>query len=500
MNLPGQAYLAIFLLIGSLPAFANRPNVLIVVADDLGWGDLSSHGNREIETPHLDTLKEEGLSFEKFYSCPNGSTSSASLLTGRYHYRTGVVGERGSESVMYESETTLAELFRENGYETALFGRWHHGINWPHRAEAQGFAIHRDDDSRCEDAIAFTTEKRDAPFFCLLHFPYPRVEEKETSDDPEDQLDIVYERVAKLDSETGRLLAELDGSGIRENTIVIFLSDNGPDQFGETRGRYNNFFYGGKGSVHEGGVRVPCFVSWTGKIEAGSRFTRIVSLIDWFPTLAELCDLEADDRQLPLDGRSLGAVLRNGGTFEDWPNRVLFTSWTPPGYAIKKGSYAARTDRWVALRDERWRRDQSIVEKRSGWELYDLNTDPFQSHDMGDEHPFLLSELKADFMFWLDHTTDDGIGPIPTEFGHPEGPVVILESNPEKRWPISVIRPATYRVEATFSGNDQSCQIGAGEERIEMPGQTNLFLGEAVNEIRLLSGEVSSLRFTLEKE
>lgn len=471
---------------------AERPNVLIMIADDLAWGDLSANGNRDVETPHIDSLIGEGLKFDKFYTTPSGASSSASLLTGRYHYRTGCVGDAGPEAMMYGSEKTLGDIFGENDYRTGWFGRWHHGDNWPHNAAGQGFQFTGPDIAA---AIPFLETKSPEPFMGIVLLPAPRVEngEKLSADERSRK---VNEGIAFVDQKVGQLLELLKTAEQRKNTIVLFLSDNGPDQFGGTEGRYNGYFYGGKGSVHEGGIRVPCYVSWPGKIQEGSRFTRITSLIDWYPTFVELCELESETRQLPIDGKSLAPVLRNAGNSENWPNRIHFTSWTPEGYAVKEASVSVRTDRWLALRDPRWRRDKTILESRSGWELYDLKTDPFQSRDLGDEYPFLLSELKADYAFWIDHTTDDGIGPISTHIGHPEWPTVTLRPNQKMTWPIRVVTDGTYQIEAVFDDGTKPCEILVGNATYRLPGDHTIELNGDITDIKVTSGKVTTLKIT----
>lgn len=468
------------ILIGNLPA---QPNVLMIVADDLGWGDLSANGNRDVETPQLDALSETGLKFEKFYVCPNGSTTSASLLTGRYHYRTGVVGESGAEAMMYGSEKTIGEIFAENGYRTGYFGEWLHGENWPQNVTGQGFADFEG------SAVEFLQQDKPEPFLCLVKLSDPKLKSIKGLT-PEQRLAKVNQGIAKVDREVGELLNSI----ARENTIVIFLSDNGPDQFGKTEGRYNGYFYGGKGSVHEGGIRVPCFVSWPGKIEAGSRFTRISAHIDWYPTLIELCGLESKSRQLRIDGSSLAPVLLDAGNSENWPNRILFTSWTPPGYAIKKASVSVRTDRWVALRDPRWRRDESVVEQNSGWELYDLKTDPFQSREKSGELPFLLSELRADFSFWMDHTTDDGIGPLAIHIGHPQWPVVTFRPNPEMSWPVRIIEEGKYIVEVKFPEGENKCQLSFGDHIVNVSEPVEIDLTDNITSLKIEAGNIISLK------
>lgn len=456
----------------------EKPNVLMVIADDLGWGDLGSNGNQEIETPHLDRLGESGMNLEYFYVCPNGSATSASLLTGRYHYRTGVAGDSGTSAMMFGSENTLGELFGSNGYRTAYFGRWHHGENWPHNPTGQGFNRFGEDEDLTQQVISFCEEE--GPFFCMVKYPFPRLDEDEVSFPAPARDKRILEEVVTLDREVGQLIQALEEGGLREKTIVIFLSDNGPDLFGEREGRYNGYFFGGRGSVHEGGVRVPCFVSWKGVIEESSRFTRIVGVIDWFPTLMELCGLTLGSRQLGIDGVSLAKVLLSGGSREGWPNRILFTSWTPPGYDLKNASVAVRTDRWVAVRDPNWRRDDSVLERQNGWELYDLKGDPFARYEQGDAYPYLIRDLVADFSFWMDRTTDDGIGPIAIEVGHENWPEVRLVSNEESRWLIRVVGEGRFRVRADEPAKDG--RVRFGEKEVEMAGQP---------EIELVPGELT---------
>ena len=477
-----------------------RPNVLIIVADDLGWGDLASHGNREVKTPRLDAFAESGLRFDKFYACPTGAASLASLLTGRYHYRTGVCGDSGPAAVMFDDETTLGELFRDNGYSTAWFGNWRHGLNYPHNAIGQGFAEGKLGNFPTKEVTDWIGSRREKSWFCTVVFPWPKISGTTAKDcglelsGPESRLKEVHHLVAKLDAEAGKLI---DTASQNPDTIILFLSDNGPDQFGKTTGRYNQFLYGGKGSVHEGGVRIPCFVSWPGRIEAGSRFTRIASVIDWLPTFMEFCELKPPERFRKIDGISLGKMLQNGGSRDDWPNRILFTSWTPPGYQAKTASVAVRSDRWLALRDPRWRRDEKTAANRGGWELYDLRTDPFQKHDQGDEYPFLLSDLKADYLFWMDETTDDGLGPIPIHIGHAEWPVVSLPPNKEKTWPVRVVEPGLYQVEARFAGGKSKVRyrFKAGEREVE--GKGTIELSAKVSKVQLeTEGQLVEVRIT----
>ncbi|MCB1088483.1 MAG: sulfatase-like hydrolase/transferase, partial [Verrucomicrobiae bacterium] len=288
-----------------------------------------------------------------------------------------------------------------------------------------------------DEAISFMARESEAgkPFFCFL--PYPATHSSDSAADPlfdkyrardlDPNTAAAYAEFETLDSNVGRLVQWLDSRKLLDQTILWFLSDNGPALApDDASGRFNGHLRGGKGSVHEGGVRAPSFVVWPGKIPPDSKFRRITAHIDILPTLLDLCQASAV-RNTWIDGMSLSPALLTGGQPERWPNRILFTSWTPPGYDVRNASVAVRTDRWLALRDPRWRRTPPS-ETHSGWELYDLNADPHEWTDLSNDYPFLISDMRADFSRWMDETTDDGLGPVPTEIGHPEWPVVTLRA------------------------------------------------------------------------
>ena len=418
------------------------PHVVLVLAGDLGWGQLSAHGHRTISTPGLDQLATEGMDLEVFFANPEGGTSRAALLTGRYPYRSGVSGSSHGEATLPGFQITLAEILRDHGWKTALFGRWTSGANWPHCPQAQGFdhfegffgnppgilssisddVVPTDPTSLVERALSFldSSQLADQPSFTLLTLPSLVADASRTEE--------THQAIEELDRAMGTLQKALEEKGLADQTLIWFLADNGPRiPPGTEFGRENAFLRGGRTSVHEGGVRVPSLIRWPGRIPDGSTFSRITTLLDVFPTVLDVAGIDFRSLDLPrLDGLSLAPVFFSGGNPERWPNRVLLNSWTPPGYQTHKASVSVRTDRWLALRDPRWRRTETS-ENHSGWELYDLRADPYQRTDLADSYPYLLSDLRADFSRWLDHTTDDGLGPIPTEIGHPEWPIVTLD-------------------------------------------------------------------------
>jgi arylsulfatase A-like enzyme len=277
----------------------QKPNVLFIITDDQGWGDMRSHGNDIIETPVLDQLAKDGAEFERFYVSPLCAPTRASLLTGRYHLKTGTTSVSKGLEIMDTEETTMAEVFKANGYATGIFGKWHNGSHYPNRPTEQGFdefigfcAGHWTNyfdtkldsgyteiqskgfitDYLADKAIDFIDRKKDEPFFCYVPFNAPhgpfqvpdKYFDKYKAKGLDDRLAAIYGMVENVDDNIARLLAKLESEGLSENTIIVFMTDNGPNGI-----RYNGHMKGVKGHVDEGGVRVPAIIKWPGKIEAG---------------------------------------------------------------------------------------------------------------------------------------------------------------------------------------------------------------------------------------
>ena len=433
-------------------AAERAPNVLLVVADGMGWQDLPGHaGVGSNEMPALSRLTEEGMELLRFYACPQAAPTRASLLTGRYHYRTGVAGDEHGENVMHGYEITLAEVLRDNGYATANFGTWKNGRNWPSNAAGQGFETVVETEA-IDAAVEFISADREQAFFCLVSL---------ASGDP-----------AEIDDALGRLLDAVDGADAVANTIVFFTSDSGSVRGGGSGADDSALnlprFFGEAGSVHEAGVRVPFLVRWPGKIPAGADSREVSAAIDLLPTLIEFCQATFIET-LPLDGISLAELLRTGGKPRRWPNRILFTSSTPPGYDVKHAGVAVRTGRWLAVREPGSSRAAS-AEERDGWELYDLLADPYQRYNVADEYWYLAGHMSADFMFWMKLTTENGLAPVPTEIGHYEWPRVMLHvddlpfevaEKAELRWPVEVVEAGQYRVMIEWN-------VGVLEEGVEV--------------------------------
>ena len=414
--------------------------MLLVMTDDQGWGDIHSHGNDQIDTPVLDKLASEGARFERFFVSPVCAPTRAGLLTGRYHLRTGVHGVTRAHETMRAEEVTLAETLKRAGYVTGCFGKWHNGAHYPHNPNGRGFdeflgfcAGHWNNyfdttlehngeplktsgfitDVLTDAALAFIKQNRDRPFFCYVPYNAPhgpfqvpdKYFDKYKARGLDDRVACIYGMCENIDDNVGRLLRRLDALGLSDRTIVVFLTDNGANS-----DRYDGHMKGRKGSIDEGGVRVPLFVRWPGRVEPGMEVKQIAADIDLFPTLVELCRLSMP-KTLPRDGMSLVPLLE--GRARNWPDRMLFTFRSPAGNAQDIRG-AVRTQRWRAAKAGR------------RWALYDMVQDPRQGADVAKEHPDVVTRLGDAFEAMAADVTKAGFEPIPTHVGYPDWPIVTL--------------------------------------------------------------------------
>ncbi len=426
-------------------AAERRPNVILIMTDDQGWGDVSFHDNPRIETPNLDALAKQSLELTRFYVCPVCSPTRASLMTGRYNYRTGAIDTYLGRSTMVAEEVTLAEMLSEAGYKTAIFGKWHLGDNYPSRAMDQGFGeslVHRgggmvqpadppggsyfdpilmrngqDVQTRgyCSDvfteaATRFIEEHKTDPFFVYLpyncpHGPlqlpdeyYQRYQGKGLSDN----VARVYGMVANIDDNLGRLFARLETLNLENDTIVIFLTDNGPAHPG-----YNGVFRDRKGSVHEGGIRTACLVRWPGHLEAGGKCEQVAAHIDLTPTLLEACGVEKP-ASVQFDGVSLLPAIDGRG--EQLDERNLFFQWHRGDEPQRYRACAVRGPRYKLVNVERRGNAKGL---QIQWALYDLNSDPGEQHNIIDEQTQETEQLKRAYDRWFDDVSSTRGYPVP---------------------------------------------------------------------------------------
>lgn len=397
-------------------AAQRKPNIVIILTDDQGWGDLSMHGNTNIRTPNIDSLAQAGVRFDRFYVSPVCSPTRASLLTGRYHPRSGIHGTSRGQERMDPSEVTLGDVFKAAGYATACFGKWHNGSQVPYHPNARGFdefygfccghwsnyfdttLEHNGkvvqtqgyiNDVLTDKAIEYIAAKKGRPFLCYLAYNTPhspfQVPDKYwnrlanrkitmRNRDPEKE-ELPKTRAAlamceNLDWNVGRITKQLTDLGLADNTIVVYFSDNGPNSW-----RWNDGMAGRKGSVQEGGVRVPFLIRWPGHIVAKGTIPQIASHIDILPTLADLAGVSTAKCK-PLDGVSLRPLLE--GRANDWPDRMIFSSWR----------------RRVTVRTQRYRADHKT--------LYDMVRDPGQRKNIAREKPEVHKRLVMAIRKWRD--------------------------------------------------------------------------------------------------
>lgn len=401
-------------------ATAARPNVIVIMTDDQGWGDLSVHGNPHLATPHLDSLARDGVSFDRFYVSPVCSPTRAEFLTGRYHPRSGVRSTSQGGERMNADEQTIADVFKGAGYSTALFGKWHSGMQWPYHPNARGFeefygfcSGHWGDyfspwlehngepvtghgfliDDLTQRAMQFMSQGKTTgkPFFLCLSYNTPhspmqvpdqwweKFSNKPISPQPNGrQKDAprhtraAWAMCENIDGNVGRLLAKIDELSISGQTLILFLSDNGPNG-----ARWNGGMKGIKGSVDEGGVRSPLLVRWPGKVPAGKRVAPLAAAIDLLPTLAAMAEIPLTSPK-PLDGVNLAPLLtdpeKNSAT---WPERKIVSHWAGK----------------ISVRTRQYRLD-------AAGRLYDMIADPGQSIDVAAAHPDITRELTAAAAEW----------------------------------------------------------------------------------------------------
>lgn len=404
-----------FCLMGHARVFSAPPNVVVLLADDSGWGDLSINGNTNLETPNLDSLARAGASFERFFVCAVCAPTRAEFLTGRYHSRGGVRGVSTGQERLNTDEKTIADTFLAAGHATGAFGKWHNGSQWPYHPNARGFQEyvgytsghwgeyfdppleHNGRMFRAQGfivdvlvgkAVEFIEANRQKPFFCYIplttpHSPFsvPDVHwnkfkdspvTQRGSDGPAEDLAVTRSVLAMMDNidmNVGRVLKKLDDLNLAENTIVVYFSDNGPNST-----RWNAGMKGKKGVTDEGGVRSSLFIRWPGKIRPGLTVPHIAGAIDLLPTLADLASVPVRSTK-PLDGMSFSALL-------------LGTKWEAADRELMNYNGGK-----LSVRSQRYRLD-------AAGGLFDMVEDPQQTKDISTTRPEITGRLAAAGSKW----------------------------------------------------------------------------------------------------
>jgi arylsulfatase A-like enzyme len=407
----------------------SKPNIIIILADDYGYGDVGCYGSERFHTPHLDALAAGGLRFTDFHS--NGAVCSptrAALLTGRYQQRTGIHGVVTAAGHRHTGldleETTFAEVLKSAGYVTALFGKWHLGYLPEYNPVHQGFDeftgyvsgnvdyhAHLDQTGRedwwkqdelhpesgyttdliTDHGVDFIRRHHHKPFLLYLaheapHYPYqgrkdpPRYSREEGRTEDPVSPEVYKEMIEVMDEGVGRIHQAVQDAGLIENTFIFFFSDNGPAGPGSA-----GILRGKKGQIWEGGHRVPAIAYWPGKIKAGRVSDLTAMGADLLPTLAAISGTALDEN-LQLDGINLLPHLMEN---EHPPTRPLFW-WHNKEMAIRQGDFKLITD-------------TSFSETL----LYDLHMDPGEKKDIALQKPDLVEELLGLLKAWKEEVTRD---------------------------------------------------------------------------------------------
>ena len=423
----------------------DKPNVIIIYTDDQGSTDLNSYGAKDLMTPHMDALVESGVRFTQFYASPICSPSRASLLTGKTPQRAGCPGNAGanpnSKNGLPGTEYTMAEMFKNAGYNTVHIGKWHLGYQPEMSPSAQGFDYsfghlvgcidnfshffywngpNRHDlyrngkevfydgeffpDLMVKEAAAFLEHKKQQPFFMyfamnLPHYPY-QGDEKWLEYYREKGVayprDLYAAFLSTQDERIGQLIKKLEELGLKENTIIIFQSDNGhsTEERAHWGGGSAGIYRGAKQCLFEGGIRVPAAISWPGKIKTGEVRDQFAVNVDWMPTLAELCGIPLDTKD--LDGKSLWPIIQDGQK----------ATLHQEGYCWKfKDMWVARKGKWKLIGNpyDTSQRDYTFSEKMF---LVNLEEDPGEQKNLAEQYPDKVKELERQYNEWLANSSD----------------------------------------------------------------------------------------------
>ncbi len=462
-------------------AATGQPNIVLIVTDDQGYWDTGISGNPDIETPNMDRLAREGVQFSRYYCAPVCAPTRAGLMTGRYYLRTGLYNTRFGGDTLGKKEITVAQLLKTAGYRTGIFGKWHlgkyHGFQPNQRGfdeflghyhghleryqfpdqiyhngkpvEARGYVTDLFTDAAM-DFIEASHEKKEK-FFCYLAYNAPHspfLLDTSHFDQPEGDKLIekylgkglelrdarIYGLVERIDINLGRLFEKIDQLGLRKDTVVLFMSDNG----GVSR-HYKAGLKGYKSQTYEGGVRSPLFVRWPGHFPAGGMVEAQASHVDMLPTFCELAGVPLpQDRK--IDGKSLVPLLESGKGKSH--HEYVYHTWD---------RYFPNPDRRWSVSDQRWKLVGIFGAKAepsaSKWKLFDLEKDPGETKNLLSKEPQQVERLRKEFVRWFNDVTD-GVDYHPAPI-----PVGNVEENPVEIQP-SWAKWEGENVQYTFDGYD----------------------------------------------
>jgi arylsulfatase A len=421
----------------SLPAVERKPNLVILLADDLGWGDVGINGRTDWKTPNIDRLASQGTAFKRWYTagvvC---APSRAALMTGKYGIHNGVSGNNDD---LPRNQTTLPEALRKQGYHTAIFGKWHHGKPrpgeksyrhpfdlgfdefmgftdavdaWQHFPKELWFGrekkpVHGHADTMFADqAVEFIKRNRENPFFLYVPFITPHLiiqaPEEEVAEfrgkfpekDPKNPIRATYAAmITRLDKNIGRVLAAIDEAKLGDDTLIVFSSDHGATFETDNRGASafhdsNRPFRGQKRTLWEGGMRVPAVVRWNGHVPAGKVSDEVIHMTDVFPSFLAAAGMTPDSAW-KVDGANVLPVWQGKVKV---PERTLFWEWRVEGY-----------HQIAAMRGNR----KLVITANEPAELFDVVNDPAERRSLAKEYPEETAKLRKELTEWLSTETEE---------------------------------------------------------------------------------------------
>ncbi len=422
------------------PVKNDKPNVIIVITDDQGYGDLACLGNKIIHTPNIDKFYTDAVRLTNFHVSPTCAPTRSAMLTGRYTNRLNCYHTIAGRSLVFKDETLIARIFTENGYKTGMFGKWHMGDNYPFRPEDRGFqevvrlggggisqgpdywgndyfddtywhnSVPEKYNGYCtdvffENALSYIEKNKDEPFFVYLstnapHGPLflPEKYYNTYKNEPsiQENQKRFYGMITNIDDNFKLLDEKLDDLGLKDNTILIFMTDNGTAsgiiyRDGKAYG-YDGGMRGTKNSEYDGGHRVPFFIRWPkANINGGRDAKELTAHIDIFPTLVDMCGLKFVPAK-PLDGISLKPLLE--GNNKNFPDRTLIVDSQREQNLVKWRKSAVMDDTWRLV---------------NGKELFRINEDPKQENNLAADNPEVVSRLRVSYEKWWQSILDEGV-------------------------------------------------------------------------------------------
>lgn len=510
----------VFLFSGITTMFATQhPNIILVITDDQGYGDLGCHGNPYIRTPGLDSFSDDAISFTNFHVSTTCAPTRGALMTGRHTNRVNVFHTISGRSMLFEDEVILPQVLGMNGYISGMFGKWHLGDNYPYRPEDRGFSEvvrhggggicqlpdywgndYFDDhywhngspvpykgyctDVFFDEALRFIEENRERPFFCYIstNAPHgPLNVPREYMDMYKDVAGLkenhkrFYGMITNIDDNFKRLQDQLDRLDLTENTILIFMTDNGT---ATGHAVYDGGLRGQKGSEYEGGHRVPFIIRWpAGHLTGGRKIDQLVAHYDLLPTFVDMLGFDFTPVK-PLDGISIKPLLK--GETENWPNRILYMDTQRLQNLVKYRKYA--------VMDRDWR----LV---NGTELYNMDEDLGQTNNVIDQHPEVASRLAQGYERWWQSFVDEGVNQryayikagtpyenpvricshdlLTAELGHAWHQYgAVRATQASGRWKVDIVNSGSYKISLrrfpVESGLEINAEFPAAEQPVEL--------------------------------